>query len=227
MAAQMEDGHLEHEKSLLKLQDLLNEKSIQFHPALFSFGYLPPAYPPATATVQPMYMILTFAPWTLSAVATCPSDTLQPPTPLDAMSTSNMELNDIDYNYWGLSTVASVSGIGEPIGSISDELLNEALIRELAFTNFHPDLRWTVQRVILTTKMNKLSWWHIVMLMRFLFLGGLWVREDLHSFSTTAMDVRCSLTNCFLTMLNMVNKTYQQMLEQPDNPSMPDGQYFA
>ncbi|KAG1840658.1 hypothetical protein C8R48DRAFT_781675 [Suillus tomentosus] len=218
------------------LQDLLNEKSIQFHPAPFPFGYPPPAYPPATATVQPMYMVPAFAPWTSSAVATCPSDTLQPPAPFDAMSTSNMELNDIDYNYWGLSTVASVSGIGEPTGSISDELLNEAPIGELAFTNFHPDLRWTTsdsgkwgdltkaQRVILTTEMNKSFWWRIVMLTRFLFLGGLWVGEDLHPFSTTAMDMRRSLTNCFLTALDMVNKTYQQMLEQPVHVTFATGQ---
>ncbi|KAG2129630.1 hypothetical protein DEU56DRAFT_956549 [Suillus clintonianus] len=218
------------------LQDLLNEKSIQFYPAPFPFGYPPPIYSPATATVQAMYDTPDFGPSTSSAVATCPSDTLQPPAPFDTVSiVSSMEPTDIDYNFWGLSTIASASGIGELTGSISDDP-NEAPIEELAVGSFHPDLQWRssapslwgdlnkVQRTALTQQMRRTPWWRIVMLTRVLFIGGLWVGEHLHPFSTNPVVVRRSVTNCFLTALDLVDKNYEQMLEIPVNITFASGE---
>ncbi|KAG0695580.1 hypothetical protein DFH29DRAFT_1005347 [Suillus ampliporus] len=154
------------------------------------------------------------------------------PAPFDAMSTLSMELNDMDYNFWGLSTIASASGIGELTGPISDEP-NEAPIEELVI---HPDLKWRsstsgqwgalskAQRAALTHQMKRSPWWRIVMLTRFLFIGGLWVGENLHPFSTTPLDVRHSVTNCFLTALDIVNKNYQQILAEPVHITFATGE---
>ncbi|KAG1863142.1 hypothetical protein F4604DRAFT_1683727 [Suillus subluteus] len=209
----------------------LREKSVQFHPAPFPYGYLPPTYPTATPTAESTNEAQTFV--SSNDVEAYPLDTLLSPTAsstFDLQSMANTDFEHSGYQHWGLST-ASVSGVGEPLWPMSDELA-VAPYEELAIDDFHPDLQWRdyaagewgtltqPQRAILTREMKRSPWWRIVMLTRCLFMGGLWVGQHRNPFNASPTDVRRLITNSFLTALDMVNKNYTEMLAQPVNATI-------
>ncbi|KAG1832562.1 hypothetical protein F4604DRAFT_1945993 [Suillus subluteus] len=216
--------------SMWLLKDLW-EKSVQFHPAPFPYGYPPPTYPTATPTAESTNEAQTFV--SSNDVEAYPLDTLLSPTAsstFDLQSMANTDFEHSGYQHWGLST-ASVSGVGEPLWPMSDELA-VAPYEELAVDDFHPDLQWRdyaagewgtltqPQRAILTREMKRLPWWRIMMLTRCLFMGGLWVGQHRNPFNASLTDVRHLITNSFLTALDMVNKNYAEMLAQPVNATI-------
>ncbi|KAG1857827.1 hypothetical protein F4604DRAFT_1931350 [Suillus subluteus] len=209
----------------------LREKSVQFHPAPFPYGYPPPTYPTATPMAESTNEAQTFV--SSNDVKAYPLDTLLSPTAsstFDLQSMANTDFEHSGYQHWGLST-ASVSGIGEPLWPMSDKLA-VAPYEELAVDDFHPDLQWRdyaagewgtltqPQRAILTREMKRSPWWRIVMLTRCLFMGGLWVGQHRNPFNASPTDVRRLITNSFLTTLDMVNKNYAEMLAQPVNATI-------
>ncbi|KAG1845648.1 hypothetical protein F4604DRAFT_1688632 [Suillus subluteus] len=212
----------------------LREKSVQFHPAPFPYGYPPPTYPTATPTAESTNEAQTFV--SSNDVEAYPLDTLLSPTAsstFDLQSMANTDFEHSGYQHWGLST-ASVSGVGEPLWPMSDELA-VAPYKELAVDDFHPDLQWRdyaagewgtltqPQRAILTHEMKRSPWWRIVMLTRCLFMGGLWVGQHRNPFNASPTDVRRLITNSFLTALDMVNKNYAEMLAQPAEQTISAG----
>jgi hypothetical protein len=140
----------------------------------------------------------------------------------ELQSMANTDLDYSSYRHWGPSTTASVNSVGEPTLPVSDEFV-EASCKQLGLNS---DLQWRdmtagewgtltkLQKVILTREMKK-TWWHIVLLTKHLFIGDIWVGQHSDPLHTSPLDVRCLLTNSFLTALDLVAKSYEDMLATP------------
>ncbi|KAG1902061.1 uncharacterized protein F5891DRAFT_979168 [Suillus fuscotomentosus] len=181
------------------LQELLNA-SVEFFYAPFPDGYPPPAPTPAQ---QLTYEAL---PFTHSSVLdNTLSDVFLTPASFELTPTELQEL-DCGYNYWGLSTIASLNGIDDSAGPLLDEM-GEDFTEELALQVFHSDLQWRKsrsgiwttlnrkQRDALTRAMKRSPWWRVVMLTRALFVA--------------------------------VHKTYEEILEELVNIKFANGETIA
>lgn len=201
----------------------LRSASIQFHPAPFPYGYPPPTYLTTTPTAQSMCQVQVPSSDIVESLPSAASSVFE------LQSTANTDLDYSSYQHWGPSTTASVNGVSKPALPVSDRLA-ETSYEQLSL---HSDLQWRdtstgewgsltkLQKVILTHEMKKMSWWHIVLLTRYLFIGDVWVGQHSDPLHTSLLDVRHLITNSFLTALDLIEKTYEDMLATPGGCLVP------
>ncbi|KAG1765666.1 hypothetical protein EDD22DRAFT_845285 [Suillus occidentalis] len=204
----------------------LQSASIQFHPAPFPYGYPPPTYLTTTPTAQSMCQVQVPSNNIVESLPSAASSIFE------LQSMANTDLDYSSYQHWGPSTTASVNGVSEPALPVSDGL-TETSYEQLGL---HSDLQWRdtsagewgsftrLQKAVLTREMKKTPWWRIVLLTRYLFIGDVWVGQHSDPLHTSPLDVRRLITNSFLTALDLIEKTYEDMLAIPVEVMTAPGQ---
>ncbi|KAG2135398.1 uncharacterized protein EDB93DRAFT_1107146 [Suillus bovinus] len=119
------------------------------------------------------------------------------------------------YNYWGTTIASTTNGLDE-LEELFTEEPNKAPYEELALSGFYPSLAQRDSNGLGCTTWIKAN--SIKYLLGREVKGSSWRRvgEYLNSFKISPVDVRHLISKCFLTVLNMVSKDYQQMLNEPD-----------
>ncbi|KAG1732433.1 uncharacterized protein EDB91DRAFT_1251786 [Suillus paluster] len=207
--------------------------SVQFHHAPFPLGYLPPErliVADSCAVETPTFSTsmqfpsghsplehFDFADPVLPYAMEMP--TFSTPAPgLDCTDFTNS-----DFNFYDQSTGYSASGVDE---QLTLEETNEIQL-ELVFDEqpqvVPPSLEWRdsistvdgVKHTQIFRFMRRSPWNRIITLTKCLFVGGLWTGASGNPFRISVTNTRCLITNCFLTSLDMAQKTYEAMESQP------------
>jgi hypothetical protein len=131
-----------------------------------------------------------------------------------------------EFNFYDQYTGYSASSIDKHLIAEETNKLQLELAPSEQPQVMHPCLEWresgstvnrTVRGVILCF-MRKSPWNHIITLTKCLYIGGLWTGVYGNPFGLSSMNTQCLIMNCFLTSLDMVHTTYEEMESQPGRP---------